>query len=59
MENKEEILDATDDSNFDWNGFYEKMDQRYRTFEDSIKFDVNDQVQYSFENFVSYCWNNK
>ena len=41
------------------NGFYEKMDQRYRKFEDSIKFDVNDQVQYDFENFVDYCWNSK
>ena len=49
-------LIATD---FDWNGFYEKMDQRYRKFEDSIKFDVNDQVQYRFENFVDYCWNSK
>ena len=59
MGNKEEMLDVTDDSNFDWNGFYEKMDQRYRRFENSIKFDVNDQVQYYFENFVVYCWNNK
>ena len=61
MGNKEGILDITanDDSSFDWNGFYEKMDQRYRKFEDSIKFDVNDQVQYYFENFVVYCWNSK
>ena len=59
MGNKEEILDVTNDSNFDWNGFYEKMDQRYRKFEDSIKFDVNDQVKYGFENFVDYCWNSK
>ena len=57
MGNKEEILEVTDDQNFDWKGFYEKMDQRYRKFEDSIKFDVNDQVRYSFENFVDYCWN--
>ena len=49
----------TDDTDFDWNGFYEKMNQRYRKFEDSIKFDVNDQVQYNFENFVVYCWNSK
>ena len=34
MGNKEGILDVADDSNFDWNGFYEKMDQRYRKFED-------------------------
>ena len=57
--NKEGILDVTDGSDFDWKGFYEKMDQRYRKFEDSIKFDVNDQVHYNFENFVDYCWNSK
>ena len=45
MGNKEDILDVTDDTDFDWNGFYEKMDQRYRKFEDSIKFDVNDQIK--------------
>ena len=54
--NKEGILDVTD---FDRNGLYEKMVHRYRKFEDSIKFDVNDQVQYDFENFVDYCWNSK
>ena len=59
MGNKEGILDVTDEATFDWNGFYEKMDQRYRKFEDSIKFDVNDQVQYRFENFVDFCWNSK
>ena len=59
MGNKEGILDVTDDTDFDWNGFYEKMAQRYRRFEDSIKFDVHDQVQYDFENFVDYCWNSK
>ena len=32
---------------------FRKMDQRYR------KFDVNDQVQYRFENFVDFCWNSK
>ena len=57
--NKEKILDVTEDTDFDWNGFYEKIDQRYRKFEDSIKFDVNDQVQYRFENFVDFCWNSK
>ena len=59
ISNKEKILDVTDDTNFDWNGFYEKMEQRYRKYGDSIKFDVNDQVQYSFEKFVDYCWNSK
>lgn len=57
--NKEGILDVTDDTDFDRNGLYEKMVHRYRKFEDSIKFDVNDQVQYDFENFVDYCWNSK
>ena len=59
IRNKEKILDVTDDTDFDWNGFYEKMEQRYRKYGDSIKFDVNDQVQYSFEKFVDYCWNSK
>ena len=59
MGNKDGILDVTDDTDFNWNGFYGKMEQRYRKFEDSIKFDVNDQVQYSFEKFVDYCWNSK
>ena len=59
ISNKEKILDVTDDTNFDWNGFYEKMEQRYRKCEDSIKFDVNEQVQYIFEKFVDYCWNSK
>ena len=45
MGNKEDILDVTDDVDFNWNGFYEKMEQRYRKFEDSIKFDVNDQIK--------------
>ena len=59
MGNKEGILDVTDDADFNWNGFYEKMEQRYRKVRNSIKFDVNDQVHYSFENFVDYCWNSK
>lgn len=59
MENKEDILDVTDDVDFNWNGFYEKMEQRYRKFEDSIKFDVNDQIKFRFEKFIDYCWNCK
>ena len=59
MGNKEDILDVTDDVDFNWNGFYEKMEQRYRKFEDSIKFDVNDQIKFRFEKFIDYCWNCK
>ena len=29
MGNKEGILDVTDYTDFDWNGFYEKMEQRH------------------------------
>lgn len=59
MGNKEDILDVTDDVDFNWNVFYEKMEQRYRKFEDSIKFDVNDQIKFRFEKFIDYCWNCK
>ena len=59
MGNKEDILDVTDDVDLNWNGFYEKMEQRYRKFEDSIKFDVNDQIKFRFEKFIDYCWNCK
>lgn len=59
MGNKEDILDVTDDVDFNWNGFYEKMEQRYRKFEDSIKFDVNDQIKFRFAKFIDYCWNCK
>ena len=59
MGNKEDILDVTDDVDFNWNGFYEKMEQRYRKFEDSIKFDVKDQIKFRFEQFIDYCWNCK
>ena len=59
MGNKEDILDVTDDVDFNWNGFNEKMEQRYRKFEDSIKFDVNDQIKFRFEKFIDYCWNCK
>ena len=59
MGNKEDILDVTDDADFNWNGFYEKMEQRYRKFEDSIKFDVNDQIKFRFAKFIDYCWNCK
>ena len=59
MGNKEDILDVTDDVDFNWNGFYEKMEQRYRKFEDSMKFDVNDQIKFRFEKSIDYCRNCK
>ena len=54
--NKDTELDVTDDKDFDWLNFYEKMEQKYTKHRDSIKIDVYEQVNYKFQDFVDYCW---
>ena len=52
-------LDVTDNKDFDWLGFYDYMNDRYKNKDGKIKIDVYDQVRYRWDEFVDYCWNNK
>ena len=57
--NPEDIkIDVTDDSNFDWKGFAEKHTGRQR-YGNKAKIDVYDQVEYVWDKFVDYAWNNR
>jgi len=48
-------IDVTDDMSFDWKGFAEKHISKKR-FGNSAKIDIWDQIDYRFEEFISYCW---
>ena len=48
-------IDVTDDKDFDWKGFAEKH-TKSQVYGNSAKIDIWDQVEYRFEEFVSYCW---
>lgn len=49
-------LDVTDDENFDWSGFYNKMTERYVAKDASVKIDVYDQLMFMWEEFTDYLW---
>ena len=51
-------IDVTDDANFDWRGFAEKHTAR-QIYGNEAKIDVFDQVDYRWEEFVDYAWENK
>ena len=51
-------IDVTEDIGFDWRGFAEKHTRR-QIHGNQAKIDVYDQVDYRWEEFVNYCWNNK
>lgn len=52
-----DVLDVTDDASFDWKGFAEKHTGKQR-FGSEAKIDVFDQLEYVWDDFVSYCWEN-
>lgn len=47
--------DVTDDSNFDWSGFAEKY-IRQKGRDNSAKIDIWDQLEYRWDEFVTYVW---
>jgi hypothetical protein len=54
-----EPVDVTDDTNFDWRGFAEKCLSKYIDKDHGAKFDVYSQVDYVWDDFADYCWNNR
>lgn len=57
VRNEDVVLDVTDDTSFDWKGFYDVMVSRKGYQNGSVKIDVYDQVEYQWDEFVEYCWN--
>ena len=51
-------IDVTDDTNFDWRGFAEKHTER-QIYGNKAKIDVFDQVEYMWDEFVEYAWENR
>lgn len=51
-------IDVTDDPDFDWRGFA-NMHINEQVYKNEAKIDVYDQLQYVWDDFVSYCWNYK
>ena len=57
--NPEEVrIDITDDTSFDWRGFAEKHTER-QIYGNKAKIDVFDQVEYVWDKFVDYAWENR
>ncbi|MBE6701177.1 MAG: hypothetical protein E7582_04740 [Ruminococcaceae bacterium] len=54
-DNEKVAIEVTDDKSFDWEGFAEKHVSKQR-FGNSAKIDIWNQVDYRFEEFISYCW---
>lgn len=54
-DNELAAVDVTEDTEFDWHGFADKhiANQIYGA---KAKIDIWDQVEYRFDEFVSYCW---
>lgn len=52
---KTATIDVTDDKTFDWCGFADKH-IKSQIFGDKAKIDIWNQVEYRFDEFVSYCW---
>ena len=51
-------IDITDDTNLDWRSFAEKH-IREQIYGGKAKIDVYDQVNYMWDDFVDYVWNNR
>lgn len=51
-------IDVTDYTSFDWIGFAEKHTKR-QTYGNKAKIDVFDQVDYVWDDFVGYVWDNR
>lgn len=52
-------LDVTNNEDFNWTGFYNKMTEKYVVEKDSVKIDVYDQVSFRWDEFVDYVFNSK
>ena len=48
--------DVTDNEYFDWKGFA-KYHINNQIYENRAKIDVYDQLQWRWDEFVTYCWN--
>lgn len=48
------FLDVSDDKDFDWLGFYNKMTEHYVVEHNSVKIDVYDQVMFMWNEFSVY-----
>lgn len=48
-------IDVTDDESFDWKGFAECHIDR-QIYKDKAKIDSYNQLQWVWDDFVSYCW---
>lgn len=51
-------IDVTDDAAFDWKGFAEKHIEQQR-YKNNAKIDVYNQVDYMWNDFVEYTWENR
>lgn len=49
-------VDVTDDADFDWHGFAEHHIGQ-QCYVNKAKVDIFDQLQWRWEEFISYCWN--
>lgn len=57
--NPEEVkIEMTDDMNFYWKGFAEKHTKQ-QIYGNKAKIDVYDQVEYRWDEFVEYVWDNR
>lgn len=50
------FLDVSDDKDFDWFSFYNKMTEHYVVERNSVKIDVYDQVMFMWNEFSVYLW---
>ena len=53
------LEDVTDDTTFDWCGFYEYLSDKRISHNNYIKFDVYDQIMYRWDDFVDFLWKTK
>lgn len=53
-----EPVNVADDTSFDWRGFADNHTKR-QIYGNKAKIDVYDQVDYVWDDFVEYVWNNK
>lgn len=51
-------IDVTDDTSFDWRDFAEKHIEQ-QIYDNKAKIDVYDQIEYMWEYFVEYAWENR
>lgn len=49
------FLDVTDDTSFDWKGFAE-LHIKMQIYGNKAKIDIWNQIEYRFDEFISYCW---